>query len=129
MAGDVWVHDSSVVLAYLQKEPGADRAARLLAGAHISAANMLEVRSKLFDRGFDELVAEELVSTLPLTIHALTAEHARAAARLRPLTRRAGLSLGDRACLALALELGAKAATTDRAWADLDVGVNILVLR
>lgn len=129
MASDQCVHDSSVVLAFLRNESGADRAARLLAGAHISAANILEVRSKLFDRGFDEQVAEELVGALPLTIHALTAEHARTAARLRPLTRHVGLSLGDRACLALAIERKATAVTMDRAWADLDIGVNILVLR
>lgn len=52
-----------------------------------------------------------------------------AASKLRPATRHKGLSLGDRACLALAIREGATAITTDRAWADLDVGCHIEVIR
>lgn len=54
---------------------------------------------------------------------------AEAAARLRPATRHAGLSLADRACLALARRLGVPAVTADRAWGDLDVGVEVRLIR
>ncbi len=50
-------------------------------------------------------------------------------ANLRPLTKSRGLSLGDRACLALAMSTGATAVTADRSWADLGLAVSIEVIR
>jgi ribonuclease VapC len=64
-----------------------------------------------------------------LTVHAFTLEDADVAADLRLLTRQAGLSFGDRACLALGRRLGLPVLTADRAWATLEVGVHIQLLR
>jgi ribonuclease VapC len=129
MSNDGYVHDASVVLAFLRRETGAERARGMLADAHISAANIIEVRSRLLDLGMEDNLVDDLVGPLPLTVHPLTEKHARTAATLRIPTRKIGLSLGDRACLALAIERNATAVTMDRAWADLNLGVNVLVLR
>ena len=81
------------------------------------------------DRGqpAEEAVAD--LRELDLDVIAFDRAQGEAAGRLRSATRQAGLSLGDRACLALAQSRGAVAFTTDRAWADLDVGVAIEVVR
>jgi PIN domain nuclease of toxin-antitoxin system len=69
------------------------------------------------------------VARLNLRVIAFDEPQARSAARLRPVTRHAGLSLGDRACLALGDRLGCPVVTADRIWGNLDVGVDIFVIR
>ena len=76
-----------------------------------------------------ELEAAIAVARLNLRVVAFDEPQARAAARLRFLTRHIGLSLGDRACLALGDRLGCPVVTADRVWASLDVGVAIVVIR
>lgn len=126
------VLDASAVLAVIFSEAGADRVAGHLPGAQISAVNAAEVMTKLVDLGMPEDTVDAIFEGLQLTIVPFDIAHARASARLRTLTRLAGLSLGDRACLAVAGQLGAPALTTDRAWSRLDgaaVGVTIELLR
>ena len=129
------VLDASALLAVLQDEPGAETVRDTSSGgAVISAANWGEALSKLADDGED---LAELADVLTwsgvlggeLEIVPLDAEDARRLAELRPPTRRLGLSLADRACLALAMRLGLPALTTDRAWAELDLPVEVIVLR
>lgn len=124
------VLDSSVVLAVLLNEPGADAIdPALLAEGHLSAVNLSEIVAKLVERDATEAqVAGVLAQFVPRT-HAFDASQAVAAGRLRRDTKPKGLSLGDRACLALAAALGAPAVTTDRAWAGVDVGVAVEVVR
>lgn len=66
---------------------------------------------------------------LGVTVLPFDVEDAELAAGLRPLTIRAGLSLADRACLALAAKLKIPAITADRAWKKLDLSVEIVVIR
>jgi len=129
------VLDASAVLAYLQGEPG-DRPIleSLQAGAAISAVNWTEVLAKLFDIGLDaEQIASELASGgvvgVSLRIWPFDEQLARGAARLRPATRALGLSLGDRACLALGHSLGLPVITADRSWQSLRIGVKVRVIR
>lgn len=133
MAGAVL--DASAVLAYLNREAGAEVVADLLAvGASVSAVNFAEVLSTGADRG---VAAERLIARLTevgvldgaISLEPFTAEDASAVASLRPTTRRAGLSLGDRACLALARRLDAPAVIADAAWSEVDVGVEIRLIR
>lgn len=121
--------DASALLAVLLDEPGADVVSVLLGEAGISAVNYSEVAGKLLDRAArPETVARALAPYAPL-VEPFDLALAEQAALLRPATRRAGLSLGDRACLALATAHAAVAVTADRAWADLDLGVTITVIR
>lgn len=123
------VIDSSALLCLLNGEAGAERVAAALPWAMIGAVNLAEVVTKLREKGLSAEEADEVLGGLHLEVHPLTAVQAAAAGHLRPVTRTLGLSLGDRACLALAAELGAAALTTDREWARTDVGVVVKVIR
>lgn len=125
------VLDSSALLAYLFDETGTDRVAPLLEGALISAVNLTEVVTKTIDAGDDPDLTLADLAELTLVVVPFDRAQAATAARLRTTTRRAGLSLGDRACLALAHSRGLPAITGDRAWAAIaeDVGVAIELIR
>jgi PIN domain nuclease of toxin-antitoxin system len=126
--------DASALLAFLQAEPGAGRVAEALARpAAISAINYAEALGKLADAGE---TAEELAHRLEeegfvggvLGVEPVLAEDAPAIASLRS-TRDLGLSLGDRACLALALRLRLPVLTADRAWVELGLDVEVEAIR
>ena len=90
------VTDASAILAALKDEPFGNLDPRRLIGATISAVNVCEVLSKLHDDGLDDTQAEAAVSTMDMSVVAFDTSQARTAARLRSITRHAGLSLGDR---------------------------------
>ena len=121
------VLDSSALLALLFGEPGADRVAAVLPGAVISAVNLAEVATKLRDRGLDEAAASAAVGATGVRVVSFSDDLAWTAATLRASTREAGLSLGDRACLALAIERSASAYTADQAWARAGVPGVVLI--
>lgn len=95
----------------------------------ISTVNLAEVVTKLVEKGYASDQATRIASRLPCPSVPFDSGLALAAGALRAITRPFGLSLGDRACLALAQRGGYPVLTTDRAWAQLDVGVEIRVLR
>ncbi len=119
------------MLAFLKDEPGADRVDESLRGRSgvVSSVNLAETVSKLIDDGWPLARIEFGIATIGAASLAFSADDAYVAGLLRERTRHRGLSLGDRACLALALRLGAPALTADRSWADLDVGVEVVVVR
>ena len=125
--------DASALLTYFFGEAGAEEVEQRLPGSVIHTVNYAEVLSKLAERGLSPEAAEEQLAQVGLSqvirIDPGTPEDALSVARLRPLTRSAGLSLGDRYCLALAERLGVPAGTTDRVWATLNIGIPIEVLR
>lgn len=124
------VLDASVVLAYLQREPGYEHVREALEiGAAISTVNLAEVYAKVVARGQHlESVAPRLL-VLGLLAQPFTEEDARASAAIYPKTQPLGLSLGDRACLALGLRLGLPVLTADRAWLGIGLGVEVRALR
>lgn len=124
-----WVLDASALLAMLHGEPGADIVEDLLSGSTISSVNWSEVIQKALDRQTDVRGLRQDLESLGLEIHPFTAELAESTARLRSQTRHAGLSLGDRSCLALAHSLAVPAVTADRIWNDLTIGIEIRVVR
>jgi len=124
------VLDASAILAILNREPGADKLTpQLLNTAVASTVNLAEVQSKLVDRGIS--ADEAWIATLSSTREAIafTAGQAKTAGDLIAETRPLGLSLADRACLALGLELKAPVYTADRSWKNLKFGVRIHVIR
>ncbi|WP_257551602.1 type II toxin-antitoxin system VapC family toxin [Sphingopyxis sp. DBS4] len=124
-----YVLDASAVLAVIQEEPGAEQIEAHLDTGCISAVNLAEIVGKLQDRGLGDSEIDELIALLDLDTRILDKEGAVFMGKLRQTTKLAGLSLGDRACLALAHSLGATAITMDRAWKSLDIGVTIEVAR
>jgi len=108
--------DSSALLAMLWDEPGADKVAAVLPLCAISTVNVAEVVTKLADRGPSTELLDLTLTGAHVEIVPFTDAQARICGALRRATRSRGLSLGDRACLALALDRGLTAVTADAAW-------------
>lgn len=123
------VLDAPALLAVFNGERGSDRVIEVLPESVISAANLAEVATKLQERGMPDDRIRANIEALELTVIPLEMGLAIDTGLLRAATRSAGLSLGDRACLALAGSLNATAVTTDRAWQDLDIGIAIELAR
>ncbi len=123
------VLDASALLAVVQGEPGAQAVEPFLANGLMTTVNMAEVLAKLVDKGVPEAEGFSAIAGLGLRLVDVDRALARASARLRASTRRAGLSLGDRVCLALAEQLALPVLTTDRAWAGLGLSLDIRVIR
>jgi PIN domain nuclease of toxin-antitoxin system len=123
------VVDSSAVLALFFDEPGCEIVAPLVEDALLSTVNLAEVHGRMIDRGAQPEQSWGWIRGLECRICSFSDEHARIAAELKRITRPFGLSLGDRACLALAIERKATVYTTDRVWKSLDFGIEIEVIR
>jgi PIN domain nuclease of toxin-antitoxin system len=123
------VLDASALLCLLNDEPGADRVAEVLTRSLIGATNLAEVVSKLRERGLSLDEVREALGGLHLDVRSLTSTQAMLIGDLRPATRPLGLSLGDRACLALAIELNAEIYTTDAALAKASVAITATNVR
>ncbi len=123
------VLDASALLALLNGEPGAEAVEPLLNRAAVSSVNLCEVASRLVDRGLDR---DEVREVLGVVAVAAVHEFDRTAAELAAELRRSvpySLSLGDRACMALAQVLGVPAVTADRGWMQVQAGVEVRLIR
>lgn len=119
------VLDASALLALLNREQGAERVARALGtGVAMSAVNLSEVVAKLADLGMPEVEIRDALESLGIEFVDFDVAAAFAAGMLRPVTRAVGLSLGDRACLALGHQKGVLVLTADRSWAGLSLGAD-----
>jgi PIN domain nuclease of toxin-antitoxin system len=116
-------------MALLRGETGADAVAACLSWAVVSAVNQAEVQTKLVSAGMEEQVAWWHIAELKCESVPFDEDLARIAGGLVKITQPFGLSLGDRACLALAIQRQATALTTDRAWKNLNLGIEIEVIR
>ena len=124
-----YVLDSSALLAVLLVEPGGDIVADAITHALISAVNSAEVVSKLVDKGLPLSKAVRAVGIFQIQTEPFDDKQALAVAALRAPTSKFGLSLGDRSCLALAQKWNAPVLTADKAWAKLDLGIEIKIIR
>jgi PIN domain nuclease of toxin-antitoxin system len=123
------VLDASSVLAVLNGERGEKKVVPLLAESAVSTVNLTEVAAKLLETGMDEKSAQLAIAVLGIgEIVEFTEDLAWEAARLKPLTRQYGLSLGDRACLALSAKLNVPAVTADKKWSKLKL-CRVIVIR
>lgn len=125
------VLDASALLALLLGEPSNEKARAVLAEAAMSAVNFAEVVGHFARNGANERDIRLVLDPLPIERVGFDENLAVAAGLLLPATRRAGLSLGDRACLALAWRLGVRALTADRSWQTIAaaMGVEIELVR
>lgn len=123
------VLDSSALLALLWQEPGSDVVGTVIDEAVMSAVNWAEVISKLQERGIDLDEAKPMLAEMSLTIVPFDQDQAFAVGALRMASKHLGLSIGDRACLALAKQLSSPAYTADKTWEKLKVGVEVKLIR
>jgi len=123
------VFDSSALISIVLGEPGHEVPLSMLGDAVISTINAAEVVTVLVNNGTAPQDALHSYALFNVRSIALSEPVALEAGRMRAETRHLGLSLGDRCCLALAKSLGVPAITSDRAWADLDLGVEIVLIR
>ncbi len=113
----------------LHDEPGGRQVETQLEGAAISSVNLAEVMQRSLARRVELDGIKKDLEAVGLTIISFTADDAEAAAKLWPAARRLGLSLGGRACLATAQRLNLPAATADRIWSKLEIGIKIQLIR
>jgi ribonuclease VapC len=125
------VLDASALLAALLGESGGDEVGQRFADAAMTTVNFSEVASYYARMGSSEGDIRALLTPLPIARFDFDEDLAYRAAILLPMTRPAGLSLGDRACLALAQRLNVPALTADRNWLQVApaVGVTIDLIR
>jgi PIN domain nuclease of toxin-antitoxin system len=124
-----FVLDASALLALLNQEPGSEAVASIITQAAISAVNLSEVVAKLAEAGMAEAVLRQVLEGLGFEVVPFDETQAFIAGLLRSQTRSLGLSFGDRACLALARERNLPVLTTDRVWENLNLGIEIRVVR
>lgn len=123
------VLDASALLALLHREPGGEEVAGLLAGCAMSTVNWSEVVQKAQARGVDTRDLRFEVEALGVELVPFDTGQAEETARMWATTRLLGLSLGDRACLALAQFLRVPAVTADREWAAVPLDIQVRVIR
>jgi ribonuclease VapC len=121
--------DSSAVLAVLQNEPGADMVTKVLESAVVSAVNFAEIVGKLVERGATLEQARLTLSAIDLQIATYDESQAERTGELVYAARRHGLSLGDRACIALAERERVPAYTADRRWTQVSCDADIRLIR
>ena len=129
MSSQPVVLDASALLAMLNDEPGGDHVVTVLPLAMISTVNLSEVVAKLAEHGMPEPVIQSALEGLGLRVIDFDRAMAYRCGMLRSMTKTLGLSLGDRACIALGMQRDTAVVTADRAWSQLDLGIDVRVIR
>lgn len=119
------VLDATAILAVLFNEPGSDAILPLLQHAAVSTVNLAEVHAQLLRRGVNADLAWKSLQQLGVEVCLFDAGQARLAGELATTSRGTPLSLGDRACLALALQRKATVYTTNAAWRKLGLEIEV----
>lgn len=122
------VLDASALLAKIKGERGAAKVAAAIATARISVVNYAEVVTHFVHAGMPEREVDAMLDPLPMTIVPVDKAQAQLAGRLRAVTAEAGLSLGDRFCLALARRDGLPAWTSDLEWKKVAAAADVKVV-
>jgi PIN domain nuclease of toxin-antitoxin system len=125
----LYVYDSSALLAIILGEPGSDVARANITNAMVCSINLAEIFSRAEDKGIPVSMTEQFLTGKAVRFVDFDAELARSVGAMRAETRSRGLSIGDRACIALALRERATVVTADRVWADLDLPCKVELIR
>lgn len=123
--------DASTLLAVFNRETGFEAAGALLPGSFVTAVNFCEALTKGVERKVPVAEVEEWLRYSQITVVPFGRELAVRAAELRAPTRSLGLSLGDRSCLAMAMQRQLPVLTADRIWKQLEqpLGIHIRLFR
>jgi ribonuclease VapC len=124
-----FVIDSSAILASILDETGATKVNAIISQSLMSAVNFAEVVTVLNNDGYVSDQINIILDAYNITVIPFDETQAKICGNLRQVTRSRGLSLGDRACLALALQKGLPVLTADRTWEDIDVSVRVELVR
>lgn len=123
------VLDSSAIIAFLQREPGADVVAKVITRSIVSTVNAAEIVAKLIQFGLTANEAVDAMKALPVRKVPFELAQALTAGAMWDRGKSMGLSLGDRACLALAEAMNLPALTSDRRWTDFKANIEIRLIR
>jgi PIN domain nuclease of toxin-antitoxin system len=121
--------DASALLAFVNGEPGGDAVPVATGEAMMSAVNFAESISVMISQGMTESTVREQLASLALEVVDFDRSCAEATGFMIQKTRPLGLSLGDRACLAVARDKQIPALTGDRSWSRVDLGVKVNFIR
>lgn len=124
-----YVIDASALLAMLWNEDGAKIVEDNIENSILSSVNLAEIYSKMSDRNIDINQAKQLLESLGFGIFNFDSNQALLCAKLRINTKEFGLSLGDRACMALAMQENLPIITADKIWLKVDIGLKIISIR
>ena len=123
------VFDSSVLIAILRQEPGSNVGEQSLNEALISTVNLAEVATYLARNSVPAETINDALATFPIEVVPFDREQGLIAGCLYPACKSLGLSLGDRACLALAKSKSLPVLTADRVWLELEIDVSVKSIR
>ena len=123
------VFDSSVLIAILRQEPGSDVGEQSLNDALISTVNLAEVATYLARNSVPPETINDALAAFPIVVVPFDREQGLIAGCLYPACKSLGLSLGDRACLALAKSKNLPVLTADKAWLELEINVEVKSIR
>ena len=121
--------DTSAFLAFANRETGAEKVRPILKESVVSAVNASEILQKLVMKNMTLSRAEEYLKRFVCDIPPFDQEQAALTATMHSQTREFGLSLGDRACLALGMQLGLPVMTAEPRWTQLSLGISVEVIR
>lgn len=123
------VVDASALLALIRNESGAQVIEELLGSIIMSSVNVSEVASILLDSEMSPKEAEEVIEPFISSIMPFDFKQSIECASLKKTTKHLGLSLGDRACINLGIQLGLPVYTADKIWAKLKLDCTIILIR
>ena len=122
--------DASALITLLSEEKGHEIIASVLPRSVMSSVNIAEVAKFLIEkRGLSKEEVSNIIQNLIETIIPFDTDLALISADIIQQTKVIGLSLGDRACLALALSTGYTVYSSDRIWSQLQLSCKIMVIR
>lgn len=123
------VFDTSVVMAILNQEPGQDIGRQHLGGALLSVVNYAEIATNLSRQSLPGAAVKKILTSFDRNVVLLDKATALLAGTLVADTKQYGLSLGDRACLALAVNRNLPVLTSDKAWAEVELPIEVRLIR